>query len=185
MIELSAKTTALVLVDLQRGILSLSLAPWTGQQVFDRGLQLASRLRAAGGQVVRVKVDFGDNGRLSPSGLVDQPSSSARPADFSQFPDEPLPAEDVVVTKRHWGSFHGTTLDLELRRRGIKTVVVGGIATNMGVESTVRSAHEHGYDVVVVSDATTAFSTAMNAFAFEHIFPRISRVAACDDLTFL
>jgi nicotinamidase-related amidase len=81
------------------------------------------------------------------------------------------------VTKRHWGAFHGTDLDLLLRRRGVRTIVLAGIATNIGVESTARSAHEHGYDLVVVEDATTGNSAEMHAFAFERIFPRVARIA--------
>src|SRR3546814_10758135 len=52
---------------------------------------------------------------------------------------------DLRITKHQWGAFYGTDLDLQLRRRRIETVVIGGIATNFGVESTARAAHEHGY----------------------------------------
>src|SRR6202041_3655075 len=89
---------------------------------------------------------------------------------------------DIRITKRQWGAFYGTELDLQLRRRGVTTVVIGGIATNMGVESTARAAHEHGYAVVLADDATAGFSAEIHAFAFEHIFPHLGRVAKADEI---
>jgi nicotinamidase-related amidase len=83
---------------------------------------------------------------------------------------------DIRVTKHQWGAFYGTDLDTQLRRRNIQTVVLGGIATNLGVESTARQAHEHGYDVVIVEDATTSRMADMHGFAVNVIFPLISRV---------
>ena len=67
------------------------------------------------------------------------------------FPEPPAPT-DLVITKRQWGAFHGTELDLQLRRRGIRCIVLGGIATNIGVESTARAALELGYELVIAED---------------------------------
>ena len=73
-------------------------------------------------------------------------------------------------------------LDLQLRRRGVTSVVIGGIATNIGVESTARAAHEHGYAVVLAEDAITGRSAVMHAFAFDHILPLLGRVAKADEI---
>jgi nicotinamidase-related amidase len=101
------------------------------------------------------------------------------PPDFAEIVAELGPREgDIVVTKRQWGAFYGTDLDLQLRRRGITTVVLGGIATNYGVESTARDGYERGYELVLVEDAMSARSAADHAFAFERIFPRLGRVCA-------
>ena len=62
------------------------------------------------------------------------------------------------------------------RRRGIKSVVLGGISTNIGVESTARAAREHGYELVIAEDVCSAQNAEMHRFAFEHIFPRLARV---------
>ncbi len=62
---------------------------------------------------------------------------------------------DIIVTKRNWGAFYGTDLDLQLRRRGVTQIVLAGIATSIGVESTARAAHEHGYHVTLATDAMT------------------------------
>ena len=104
------------------------------------------------------------------------------PEDWSELADGLAEASDLKVTKRQWGAFYGTDLDLQLRRRGVTTAVIGGVATNMAVESTARAAHEHGYAVVLAEDAATTFSAEMHAFAFEHIFPRLGRVAKADEI---
>jgi nicotinamidase-related amidase len=89
---------------------------------------------------------------------------------------------DIIVTKKQWGAFYGTDLDLQLRRRGIRTVVLGGISTNMGVESTARAAHEHGYNVVLAEDATSARSADAHRFAYSEIFPLLGRVASSEEV---
>jgi nicotinamidase-related amidase len=74
------------------------------------------------------------------------------------------------------GAFHVTELDLQLRRRAIATVVLGGIATNFGVESTARVGWELGYAVVLAEDAMSAPAEEMHAFAVQRAFPRLGRV---------
>jgi nicotinamidase-related amidase len=64
----------------------------------------------------------------------------------------------------------------------VTSVVIGGVATNMGVESTARAAHEHGYAVVLAEDVSTGLSAEMHVFAFEQIFPLLGRVAKADDI---
>jgi nicotinamidase-related amidase len=102
-------------------------------------------------------------------------------ADWDEFP-QPLAPSDLVITKRQWGAFYGTELDLQLRRRGIRTIVLSGIATNIGVESTARGAAEHGYELVIVEDLCSGGSAEMHAFAFTHILPRLARIATSDAL---
>ena len=75
------------------------------------------------------------------------------------------------MTKRQWGAFYGTDLDLQLRRRGVRTIVLGGIATSIGVESTARSAWEHGYELVICEDLCADLHAETHAFSFKHIFP--------------
>lgn len=85
-------------------------------------------------------------------------------------------AGDIIALKHDWGAFTGTDLDLQLRRRAVTTIVLAGIATNFGVESTVRAAWELSYDVVVVEDACTSRFSEHHACAIEHIQPQIARV---------
>ena len=83
---------------------------------------------------------------------------------------------DVLILKRQWGAFYGTELDLQLRRRHVDTIVLGGIATNFGVESTARSAYELGYQLLLVEEAMASFSKTQLDFATQNIFPRLGRV---------
>jgi nicotinamidase-related amidase len=185
MITLPAPTTALILVDLQNFIVGLPLAPHSGEAVVAKGMDLARRFRAAKAPVVLVNVafspDFGD-ALKSPVDEPPQMPAGGFPAGWSELVDGLAEPSDLRVTKRQWGAFYGTDLDLQLRRRGVTTVVIGGVATNMGVESTARAAHEHGYAVVLAEDATTARSADMHAFAFEKIFPLLGCVAKVDEI---
>jgi nicotinamidase-related amidase len=185
MITLPAPTTALILVDLQKGIVGLPLAPHSGEAVVTKGVDLARSFRAAGAPVALVNVafaaDFGDALKAP----VDQPPHmppGGLPEGWTDLVDGLAEPSDLRVTKHQWGAFYGTDLDLQLRRRGVTSVVVGGVATNMGVESTARAAHEHGYAVVLAEDATTSLSAEMHAFAFGQIFPLLGRVAKADDI---
>ncbi|SAL13569.1 isochorismatase [Caballeronia udeis] len=186
MLALPAATTALILVDLQQGIVSMpALAPRPGAQVAVTGGRLAARFRTAGAPVVLVNVafaaDFGDVLKQPVDRSFSRPEGGF-PANFSQLVEKLAHASDILVTKHQWGAFYGTDLDVQLRRRNVKTVVLAGIATNMGVESTARQAYEHGYDVVIAEDATTGLSHDMHAFAVDNIFPLLARVVKSDDI---
>ncbi len=179
-LSLDPRTTALVLIDVQGGVLAMPLAPHGAAHIVGRTADLGRRFAAAGATVVVVNVAFsaGFSDRLSqPVDAATPMPSAGLPAGWADLaPDiQALPA-DIVVTKRQWGAFHGTELDLQLRRRGISTVVLGGIATNFGVESTAREAWQHNYAVVVAEDACTSVSDEHHRFSMEKIMPRIARV---------
>jgi nicotinamidase-related amidase len=99
------------------------------------------------------------------------------PPDWADIVPEmgPKPG-DFVITKHQWGAFHGTELDLQLRRRGMATIVLCGIATNIGVESTARFAYEYGYHQIFAADAMAALSLEEHMFTVTKIFPRIGLV---------
>jgi nicotinamidase-related amidase len=180
---LDARSTALVLVDLQRGVVGMPVEPHSADDVVSRSRDLATAFRALGAPVVLVRVTFSPDG-ADALGTETDAGSAARelPEGWDEIVDGLRADGDVVVTKRQWGAFHGTDLDLQLRRRGISTIVLGGIATNMGVESTGRPAHEHGYNVVFAEDATSAMSADDHRFAFTRIFPRLGRVASSQQI---
>jgi nicotinamidase-related amidase len=176
--QLNAKTTALVLIDLQKGVLAMPVAPYPAAAIYERSTQLAPRFRAAGSSVVWVRVSFASDFADAPRAKVDEPSNlGALPPGWDEFP-QPLDPADVMVTKRQWGAFYGTDLDLQLRRRGVRTIVLGGIATSIGVESTARSGWEHGYELVICEDLCADRSAETHAFSFKHIFPRLARIAS-------
>lgn len=187
MLELDIKTSAVVLIDLQKGIMGRDLSPHTGEQVIKKAKEMAERFRRAGGTVVLVNVRWSDDFKDALRQPVDQPFSlppGGFPPHFSEIVDGLEMPGDVRVTKRQWGAFYGTDLDLQLRRRGIQTIVLGGVATNMGVESTARQAWELGYALIIVEDVTSSVSGEMHEFSVRHIFPRIGRVVRSADLSF-
>lgn len=169
---------ALVLIDLQRGVTARQLAPRTADDVIRTSGRLATEFRQRGGVVVLVHVTFAPDGSDAPPRDVDEPFAQQKPpAGWDQFVDEMTPQPgDVVITKRQWGAFYGTGLDMQLRRRGRDTIVIGGIATNFGVESTARDAWERGYKLIFVEDAMASMSADDHAFAITRIFPRLGRV---------
>ncbi|MFI7354135.1 isochorismatase family protein [Streptomyces avidinii] len=174
--------TALVLIDLQKGILGRPTAkPSAG--ILEQGIALAEAFRAHRLPVVLVKVAWSPDGGDLPTTNVDRPGpAAAPPAAFSEIPAELAALGDVVVTKRHWGAFTGTELDLQLRRRGIHRIVLGGISTSVGVESTARTAWELSYDLVFPEDATADIDADSHAHTFGKIFPRIGKVSTTDEV---
>jgi len=185
MTELDPKTTALVLIDLQNGILAQPLAPHAGSDVLATGKALADRFRAAKAPVVLVNVAWAADYADALHQPVDRPPPRPEggfPAAWSTLVEGLAQPGDLFVTKRHWGAFHGTDLDLQLRRRGVGSIVLGGVATNFGVESTARQAWERGYAVVLAADACTSVSAELHDMAVGQIFPRIARVVRSGDI---
>lgn len=181
MITLAPAATALVLIDLQEGILGMPLAPRSGAEVLAAGREMAARFRAAGAPVVLVRVGWAADFADAPPRAVDQPMQLPRgglTGSWSALAEGLAQPGDILVTKRHWGAFHGTDLDLQLRRRGVRSIVLGGIATNFGVESTARAAWEHGYDVVLAEDLCTSAAAELHEMSVTRILPRIARVSA-------
>jgi nicotinamidase-related amidase len=181
------RTTALVLIDLQNGIVAMPVQPHSGPDVLAVGKALAEKFRAAKAPVVLVNVAFAPDFADAPPSNVDQPLQAppgGLPPDWSKLVDGLAQPSDLRVTKKQWGAFTGTDLDLQLRRRGIRTIVLGGISTNIGVESTARFAWELGYDIAVVEDACTAMAAEQHKMAFGAIFPRIARVVRSADVAF-
>jgi nicotinamidase-related amidase len=177
-VNLDPATTALIVIDLQRGIVARQAAPHSSADVVARSAQLASAFRDAGAFVVLVRVAFAVDKRDMLTPPVDSPNPPAPlPADWSELVPEVGPRDgDLVVAKHQWGAFYGTELDLQLRRRGIKSFVICGIATNFGVESTARDGWERGYEIVFAEDAMSGLTEGAHAFAVSTIFPRLGRV---------
>ncbi len=163
---------ALVVIDLQKGVVGLPVAhPMDG--IVERTASLAAAFRKHGLPVVLVNVAGGAPGRTD----VSRPASTP-PSDWTDIVDalDPRP-EDHRITKLRWGAFHGTALDLHLRDHGVTQIVLAGVATSGGVESTARAAYEHGYHVVLATDAMTDRSADAHANSIERIFPKLGETA--------
>ncbi|MFI5753652.1 isochorismatase family protein [Streptomyces sp. NPDC051569] len=167
--------TALVVVDLQKGVVSLP-GVHQADDVVARSAELAAAFRAKGLPVVFVRVTGGAPGR------TESPARGGTPAaDWADLVDGlGVRDSDIVVTKQGWGAFYGTDLDLRLRRRGVTQVVLTGVATSRGVESTARSAHEYGYHVTVVTDAVADMDEGMHRNSIDKVFPKLGETDTTD-----
>ncbi|MGY6029050.1 hydrolase [Phytobacter sp. AG2a] len=184
MLELHPAKSALVVIDLQEGILPFAGGPYSAAEVVNRSAELAKTFRANGSPVILVRVgwsaDFAE--------ALKQPVDAAAPGhglpdNWWAYPTALGKQEgDIEVTKRQWGAFYGTDLELQLRRRGIDTIVLCGISTNIGVESTARNAWELGFNLVVVEDACAAATSEQHHGSMTHIFPRIGRVRSTKEI---
>jgi nicotinamidase-related amidase len=170
-------STALVLVDLQNGNMARDLAPYSSQSVLGNCVLLAQEMRNRGGMVIFVRVLMNELESPPADAPLRAPDAPPPPPDASHLaPDAGVEATDIVIVKRQWGAFYGTELDQLLRRRHVRTLILGGIVTNFGVESTARAAHDRGYELVFVEDAMTSISADAHAFACDHVFRTMGRV---------
>jgi nicotinamidase-related amidase len=170
--------TALVVIDLQKGIVGRQTAPYASDIVVKNAAALADAFRKIGLPVFLVRVAFSPDGKdvLRPLVDVPWPAQTPPPGWTDIVPEMGPKPGDFVITKHQWGAFYGTELDLEFRRRGITTMVLCGIATNIGVESTARFAFEYGFNQIFAEDAMSAMSAEEHALTVAKIFPRIGLV---------
>ncbi|GLY07535.1 MULTISPECIES: isochorismatase family protein [Actinoplanes] len=191
--------TALVVVDVQRRILAAPLAPHSAADVVARSIALAEAFRSRGLPVILLRDVASPQDATSTR--IDARRPAPAPADATTATPAPAPAkvspevragellveglatdDDLVIDKHTWGGFHGTGLDLRLRRRGITQVVLTGVATSLGVESTARAAHEHGYHVTLAVDALTDIDPEAHRNSVERIFPKMAESATTAEL---
>ncbi len=181
-LELDETKTALVVIDLQNHIVNRPhLAPHSAAQVIEHSRSIADALRARGGMVVWVHVLLNETLRLPTDAAVQM--SGEIPHDASELVESiGRKPEDTVIGKRQWGAFYGTHLEQALDRRGIETVIMAGIATNMGVESTARAAYDAGYALVFAEDAMTTMGKEWHEFSTKNLFPRMGRVRSTEEI---
>lgn len=180
---IKAETTAFVVIDLQNGIVNRDLSPHTGVEVVQNASRLINAFRSKGGFVALVRVSTLD-GKDMPKPTTDLETN---PVQFQQGWDTIVPEladiKDVyVITKRQWGAFYGTDLDLQLRRRGIDTIALCGISTGIGVDTTAREAYQHGYNQIFIEDAMTAGAKEEHDYVCKYIFPRIGKIRTSEEV---
>jgi nicotinamidase-related amidase len=168
---------ALLVVDLQKGIVGLPTAhPMT--DVVSHAARLADAFRSHDLPVVLINVDGGAPGRTEQSRRV-----SEFPAGWTDL----VPAlksrhGDHLVTKRTWGAFTNTDLETYLKQSGVTQVVIAGVATSAGVESTARHAHELGFNVALAVDAMTDMSADAHHNSITRIFPRLGETGTTQQI---
>ncbi len=159
---IEAARSALIAIDLMPRIVSQDMGPHSGAAVVARSAELATAFRAAGGVVAAVRVER--------PGVDEQPPGSGFVPEFT-----PLPG-DIEIVKRTIGAFSRTDLEARLRDRGVDTVVMAGLATTMGVESTARAAADLGFEVVFAADAMSGVTAGEHTHALTVVLPRFGEV---------
>ena len=189
MITALDQNTALVIIDLQKGITRLEPAPYTCAEVFEKVSQLVKAFRKANLPIVVVNVDpSGSPLRTARVDMPMYPKNSTAPA-FNANPDfleivteigaEP---QDIYITKNTWGAFFNTPLHNELKKRNVTGIVLTGIATSIGVEATARSASELGYNISFATDAMSDRVAENHQHSLEKVFPRIGEQGSTQDI---
>lgn len=169
--------SALVVIDLQKGIISaLTDDPTTAiADAVEQSTHLATEFRRHGLPVILVNVTGRAPGRTDTGRSA---TNTAPPAGWADLIDElDVHPTDHLITKRRHSAFHDTGLDTLLRDLGVTQVVLSGIATSSGVESTARSASDHGYHVVLATDAMGDPDPEAHRHSVERVFPKLGETA--------
>ena len=169
---------ALIVIDLKKGIVAFPLAH-PSADIVSRSAQLAAAFRARKLPVALVNVSAPAPGRTDHP----RPNLAAFPPDWTDLvPELNAQPTDILITKQRVGAFIGTHLHEELQRRNVTQLFFTGIATTAGVETSVRSAADHGYNVVIVTDATTDRDAANHTHSIEKVFPRFAETDTTENV---
>jgi len=170
-------TAALVVIDLQKGIVGLPTVD-PAAEIVGRSAQLARAFRERGLPVVLVNVTARPPGRTDTA----WPRASF-PADWADLvPELDSQPGDILVSKQCVGAFTRTPLQDQLQQRGVTQVFLAGVATSFGVEATARGAFDFGYNVVLVTDAMTDRDAESHRQSIEKIFPRIGETETTENV---
>jgi nicotinamidase-related amidase len=169
--------TALIVVDLQKGIIGLPAIHPIGD-IIERCRALADAFRECDLPVVLVNVAGGAPGR------TEQPrQTSPRPDGWTDLiPELNQQPTDILVTKRTWGAFANTDLEALLKARDVTQVVIAGVATGTGVEATARQAYEAGFNVTLALDAMTDLRPEAHDYSIRNVFPRLGETGTAREI---
>jgi nicotinamidase-related amidase len=182
MITALDKNTALVLIDLQNGIVQFPVVHPI-KDIIANAATLVEAFHNAGLPVVAVNVDPRNSKAF---GVRKEPANFSMPPiqdEFVQIVKE-LGAnpDDIYVTKTAWGAFGTTDLDEKLKALGVTGIVLGGVSTSIGVDTTAREANAKAYNVTFVSDAMTDTSAEAHEYSLKTIFPRIGEIDTTENI---
>jgi nicotinamidase-related amidase len=170
--------TALIVVDLQKGIVSGNFIHAIGE-VVDRTRLLIDVFRAERLSVVLVNVAGRAPGRTEQGARSSLTLAEGWTDLLPQLGQQP---GDILVTKRSWGAFAATDLERQLKARGVTQVVVTGVATSVGVEATARQAYEQGFNVTLALDAMTDMREEAHAYSIGNVFPRLGETGSAQEI---
>jgi nicotinamidase-related amidase len=166
---------ALVIIDLQKGIVAAAVA-----HIVPAAAALADAFRETNLPVVLVNVTGRAPGRTDVGGSS---HPGTLPDGWADIIEElhPQPG-DHRITKRRRSAFHDTGLDTLLRDLGVTQIILAGVSTSAGVESTGRSAHDHGYNVVLATDAMADHDAASHRHTLDRVFPKLGETASSAEI---
>lgn len=174
---LDAKT-ALIVIDLQNGIVAMAGADAVSA-VIANAARLAEAFRQRGLPVVLVNVvPSGTPRRVEQARII--PDLPPGWADL--VPELNKQPTDHCVTKHTWGAFSGTGLDAWLKAQGVTQVVMTGVSTSIGVDTTARQAFGEGFHVAFAIDAMTDLSAEAQNHSLTRIFPRIGEMGTTQQI---
>ena len=183
-LKINIDKSAIVVIDLQKGITSMPAVPHSVQEVIANTSSILTAARKNKMNVFLARVtpspDLKD--ALHPISETSFQMSGFNPEWSEYVPELDIQPSDILITKHQWGAFYDTGLDLQLRRRGIDTIILCGIATNMGVESTARFAYEFGYNQIFIEDTMSARSKEEHEYPIRYIFPRFGLIRKTNEV---
>ena len=183
-LKINIDKSAIVVIDLQKGITSMPAVPHSTQDVIanSSSILIAARKNKMNVFLVHVTPSPDLKDALHPISETSFQMSGFNPEWSEYVPELNIQPSDILITKHQWGAFYGTGLDLQSRRRGIDTIILCGIATNMGVESTARFAYEFGYNQIFIEDAMSARSKEEHEYPIRYIFPRFGLIRKTNEV---
>jgi nicotinamidase-related amidase len=172
-----APKTALIIIDLQKGIVAFpTVHPIAG--ILESAATLTAAFRRRGLPAVLVNVTGAAPGRTEQSHSLE-----GLPSDWANLtPELDAQGGDLFLTKKTWGAFADTDLEAKLKDLGVTQVVIAGVATSMGVESTARYAYESGFNVTLTVDAMTNISSEAHDNSLTRIFPRLGETGTSQQI---
>lgn len=181
--KLIREKTALIVIDLQNGVVNSERFPYTGVQVVEKTEKLIQTFLEKDMFVVLVRVSSWD-GKDMIKPITDIPARTGQlPEGWDAFVPEIDKWKGAYrIDKRNFGAFYGTDLDLQLRRRNIDTLVLCGISTGIGVDTTAREACGYNYNQIFVEDAMTAAAIEEHEYTCKYIFPRLGRIRSTKEV---
>ena len=182
MITAIDKNTALVVIDLQKGIVGGDTAHPI-KDILTKAADLIDAFHEERLPVFLVKVDPAAASGKKIRKDVEPYDLSKIPPEAWEFVDEikSVPS-DIIITKPGWNAFFGTSLDEELKQRNITGIVFCGVAASVGVEGTARAASELGYNISIAVDAVTDRTIEAYQHSINKIFPRIAETGTTSDI---
>jgi nicotinamidase-related amidase len=183
-LKISVEKTSLIVIDLQKVITAIPTEPYPASAVIENSVRILNIARKRGLPVFLIHVTHLPDLKDALKPISDTSSSFSKfdPSWSEYIPELNIQPGDFLITKHQWGAFYRTKLDLQLRRRKIDTIILCGIATNLGVESTARFTYEFGFNQIFASDTMSARSKEEHEYPLKYIFPRLGIIRNTEEI---